>query len=271
MGEQDEIRVTLRDGTPVVIRPIRPADRRALEEAFAQLSPRSRYLRFHTFIDSLSDAQLRYLTEVDHDRHVALVAAHADHPEGPGLGVARYVRLEDSDVAEAAVTVVDAYQGQGLGTLLLGALAQHALAHGVTTFRNYVLAENTGMLALFEDLGATKTSDGGGVYRVDLALPKAAEDLPDTPTGRVLRAAATRLLPPLDPSLPPVWHRREERTDEADRPEDAGGEGSATGKGRWRERGALRDWLDEALGSISPWSPDRGFPPEADGEDPPPR
>ncbi len=78
-------------------------------------------------------------------------------------------------------------------------------------------------------------------------------------------------MPSRPSSLPPIWHRREERTGEGDRPQDAAGEGSATGKGRWRERGALRDWLDEALGSASPWSPNRGIHPEADGEDPPQR
>jgi GNAT superfamily N-acetyltransferase len=235
------IQVRLRDGTPAVLRPIRPEDRRKLEEGFARLSDRSRYLRFHTFVSSLSEDQLRYLTEVDHRDHVAIVALTSDDEEGQGMGVARYIRLrEDPRVAEAAVTVVDEYQGRGLGTLLLGALARHALAGGVSVFRNYVLAENTAMLELFDQLGGERHLEDS-VYRVDLALPSAPEDLPDTPAGRVLKAAAHHELPALDASLPPVWfHPRDARP--AGPGEDAGQERPP--RPRWGERGALRDWLD---------------------------
>lgn len=196
--------LTLRDGTPVVIRPIRPDDRDRLQEGFAKLSQRSVYLRFHTSMRMLSAAQLDYLTEVDHVDHVALVAARGD-PEGPGLGVARYVRLkEDAEVAEAAITVIDEWQGRGLGTLLLGALAAAALRNGVRVFRNYVLAENRAMIALFDELGAQRTREAS-VYRIDFLVPVTLEDLPDTPAGRVIKAAARGELPALDPSLPPVW------------------------------------------------------------------
>lgn len=230
--------VPLRDGSRALIRSIRPEDRGPLQAGFAQLSDRSRYLRFHTFMASLSEAQLRYLTEVDQRDHVAFVAVAADD-ESRGLGVARYVKLDDPGVAEAAVTVIDEFQGLGLGTLLLAALARHAVSNGVRTFRNYVLAENSGMLQLFSDLGATRRDDGGGVFQVDLALPLDIEDLPDTPTGRVLKAAARRQLPALDPSLPPVW------TPPAPAPPTADDDAGPTLK--WRERGALGDWLDEVL------------------------
>lgn len=227
--------VTLRDGSRALIRPIRPEDREALERGFAQLSERSRYLRFHSFMSSLSAAQLRYLTEVDQHDHAAFVAVDADDPRR-GLGVARYVRLDDPGVAEAAVTVIDEVQGRGLGTLLLATLAQHAVANGVDTFRNYVLGENTAMLQIFSDLGATRTSDGTGVFQIDLALPRDPEDLPDTPTGRVLKAAALHRLPALDPSLPPVW---------AEPPAPPSAEPPPPTPARMR--GALRDWLDEVL------------------------
>jgi GNAT superfamily N-acetyltransferase len=212
--------VRLRDGTAVTIRPIRPDDRRGLEEAFERLSGRSRYLRFHAPVDHLTDAQLRFLTEVDHDTHVALVAVPRDEA-GPGLGVARYVRLtQDRGVAEAAVVVVDAWQGRGLGTLLLAALATRAARGGVRVFRNYVLAENTPVVALFDQLGAERKEDEPGVYRIDLTLPADMEDLPDTPAGRVFKAAARGQLPPLHPQLPPVWG----------------------------ERPDLREWLDQTFG-----------------------
>ena len=95
------------------MRPIEPDDRDAVQGAFARLSEQSRYQRFMSAINELSESQLRYLTEVDHHDHEALIAF--DREGGLGVGVGRYVRLDDGTSAEAAVTVVDEWQGRGLG------------------------------------------------------------------------------------------------------------------------------------------------------------
>jgi CBS domain-containing protein len=135
--------VALRDGTRIGVRPILPEDKDRLRGGFARLSPRSRYRRFLTAVDHLSDEQVRYLTEVDYADHMAWVALDPSAPTQPGVGVARYVRLpEEPTVAEAAVTVLDAYQGKGVRTILQVALAGSALEHGIRSFRGYVLAEN---------------------------------------------------------------------------------------------------------------------------------
>jgi RimJ/RimL family protein N-acetyltransferase len=169
-GMDQPLEAKLRDGTLITIRPILPEDRQQLAEGFARLEDRSRYLRFHTSMRTLTPRQLSYLTEVDHVDHEALVAVRSD--DGRGLGVARYIRLQDDpEVAEAALTIADEWQGRGLGTLLLRALASSALRNGVRVFRNYVLAENDAMIALFDELGASRTLQGRGVYRVDFELP----------------------------------------------------------------------------------------------------
>lgn len=189
--------VALRDGTRVRIRPIRPDDKERLQQGLRALSPQSRYRRFHTPLEAFTTEQLHYLTEIDYADHMAWVAERPDRPDEPGLGVARYVRLPDEPgVADAAVTVVDAYQGRGLGSLLLAALSRSAVAAGVAVLRNYVLADNDAMLALLDELGATRVDEGEGVYRVDMPLPADPADLADTPAQQVLRAAATRRLPP---------------------------------------------------------------------------
>ncbi len=98
--------VRLRDGSAVLIRPVRPADDGLLADGFARLSDRSRRMRFLGPKEALSAAELRYFTDVDHRDHEALGAL--DHARGGGVGIARYLRdREDPYAAEIAVTVID--------------------------------------------------------------------------------------------------------------------------------------------------------------------
>lgn len=208
MDHPRTMRVTLRDGTTALLRPIEPGDKQRLREGLRLLSPRSRYLRFHAGVDELTEGQLRYLTEVDGHDHVAWVALNPAEPDEPGMGVARYVRLPDQPtVAEAAVTVADRYQGRGLGTVLLMLIARSAVQNGIRTLRNYVLAENTAMLGVLDDLVASRTDEGHGVYRVDMALPADPDDLPGPAAASVLRASAGRRLPTVRHPLPRWWTR----------------------------------------------------------------
>ena len=197
-------RTKLRDGTRVLLRQIRSADRDRLVEGLRRLSLTSRFLRFHADIDELSDRELDYLSQVDHVDHEAIVALDLDHPEVPGIGVARYIRDPyELHVAEAAVTVADDYQHRGAGTLLLGALAAQARTHGVQVFRNYVLEQNQPMLELLDQLGAPRELEAPGLWRVDLALPEHGRALRNSPAGKAFMAAArngfrlTSLFPPL--------------------------------------------------------------------------
>ncbi len=204
-------RTELRDGTPVLLRQIRPEDRDRLAAGLRRLSRTSRYLRFHADVDALSDRQLAYLTDVDHIDHEALVALDLDAPEVPGVGVARYIRDPyERHVAEAAVTVADEYHGRGAGTLLLGTLSARARVHGVEVFRNYVLASNVTMLEIFDELGGVREWESDRLWRVDLALPEHEDDLPDSPAGRAFMAAAKQGHR-LSSLFPPIWRRRAER------------------------------------------------------------
>src|ERR1039457_3339926 len=125
----------------LLIRPISPDHKQQFVEAFERLSDRSRYRRFLSTRRRLSTSDVRYLTEVDHHDHEALVAV--DRESGTGVGVARYIRLKtDPCVAELAVTVVDDWQGQGVGGRLTEELADRARAEGITSFTALVLADN---------------------------------------------------------------------------------------------------------------------------------
>lgn len=189
-------KVTLRDGTSILLRPVLPEDRDRLRAGFARLSRLSRYQRFLTSQDTLSDEQLGYFTELDYVNHMAWGAVDPSQPDQPGVGVARYIRLaEEPTTAEAAVTVIDDYQGKGIGTVLLGLLARSARQHGIERFRGYVLAENLRMVEILRGLGATVVRDGS-LLRVDVPIPASPEELPDTPTGRVFKLVAEGTLSP---------------------------------------------------------------------------
>lgn len=165
----DEHPAILKDGTRVIVRPIRPEDKEALARGLDQLSPESRYRRFLRPMTSLSQRELAYLTEIDYTNHFAWVAV-ANTKDQEGLGVARYIRdAKDPEVAEAAVAVVDDYQGRGLGSILMRLLVATALENGVHTFRGWVLGDNLEVLRPLERIGARRVADKG-VLRVEVDL-----------------------------------------------------------------------------------------------------
>jgi RimJ/RimL family protein N-acetyltransferase len=138
----------------------------------ASLSPQSARLRFLAPKNHLTVAELRYLTEVDHIDHYALVAVLADDPTTMA-GVGRWVRDGDHpDAAEVAIVVGDCYQRQGLGTALGTALGDGARALGIARFTAMMLPENTAAQRLFAHIsGRLRTRVEGGNYELvaDLA------------------------------------------------------------------------------------------------------
>ncbi|MEM1116649.1 MAG: GNAT family N-acetyltransferase, partial [Bacteroidota bacterium] len=171
MSDPPVLRLTLRDGRPVALRPVMPSDRDRLRAGFEELSVESRRLRFLGSVSSLHDAQLRYLTEVDHVDHVAWGALDLADPEAPGFGVGRFVRLDDDpEVAEFSLTVLDTAQGLGVGQLLLATLAVVGQVLDVRVLRGLVARENDKMTAWMRRLGARATPDGQDLV-MDLAIP----------------------------------------------------------------------------------------------------
>lgn len=136
------VEFSLRDGTKVFVRHIRPADKDMLQSGLRNLSTKTVYQRFMGAKPRFTSTELRYLTEVDGHDHVALVAELASRP-GWIVGVARYVRLnENPDIAEMAILVVDEFQGRGAGSQLAELLAEEALRNGITRFRATSLRDN---------------------------------------------------------------------------------------------------------------------------------
>jgi GNAT superfamily N-acetyltransferase len=155
-------------GTELEIRPIAPDDKAGLAAAVDQSSDEAVYRRFLNPHGRLTAAELRYLTEVDHRDHEALLAI--DPVSQMSVGVARYVRdRERHETAEIAVAVLESWQGRGVGKALLHRLAERARNEGITRFTALMLSENRPMRRLLADLGTTRLlSAGAGA--VELAV-----------------------------------------------------------------------------------------------------
>ena len=155
--------VMLADGSEVLVRLLRPEDEPLFVAAWSRL-----------------------FTELDHIDHEAIGALDARTREG--VGVARYVRdAERPHVAEAAVVVVDAWQGRGLGGKLLRRLCAHATENRIKVFTATLLAADDAMLTVFEQLGeVTRRGRFGATLELDVELPVEPPTL-----EHVLREAAS--------------------------------------------------------------------------------
>lgn len=163
-------RVHLVDGARIILRPLRRSDRANYLAAFTRLSEESRRRRFHEPKAALSPAELDYLLNVDQRQHVAWCAVA---PRRTGVGVARFVRQGDGDVAEFAITVVDDWQHRGVGKALLTVLMELAAAHGVARLRAEIMADNAAAIHLAEQLGGRVVRNDRRVF-VEVAVAEGA-------------------------------------------------------------------------------------------------
>jgi GNAT superfamily N-acetyltransferase len=188
---------TLRDGTPIVLRLVTPADKDLLRRGFDRWSQESRYARFFSAKTQLSEDELAYLCDVDQESHFALGGLTESVP-AVGLGIARFIRLSDSELgepvtAEAAIAVADEIHGQGLGRLLFERLVAAAAERGIERFRCEVLGSNMSMKTLIDKLAPLHTTEvGGGVMSIDFDVPTdAAEpEVRESPLYRFFRGVA---------------------------------------------------------------------------------
>lgn len=169
---------TLKDGTQVTIRAIRPDDADHLKDTFDHLSMETIYLRFLSFKKELPDEEARYLATVDYTTRMAFVAVCQKKGRDIVVGVARYALLdiEHPQTAESAVVVQDEYQGRGIGTLLLKRLLTYAKAKGVRHLRGFMQLGNNRMVDLVKNSGLPyKTRIVDGLWEVEIELGVAEE------------------------------------------------------------------------------------------------
>ena len=151
--------VTLRDGTRVHVRPIRPEDAE-LERTFVHgLSEQSRYFRFFYQLNELTPSMLARFTQVDYDREMALVAIDDARGTPAIIGVARYIMSSDQESAEFAVVVADAWQRRGVAYMLMTQLIDCAKGRGLKRLEGAVLRNNVNMLRFTAALGFKPRDD----------------------------------------------------------------------------------------------------------------
>ncbi|TAM95604.1 MAG: GNAT family N-acetyltransferase [Rhodanobacteraceae bacterium] len=158
--------VTLRDGSEVTIRVLRKEDAGLERDFIRNLSPESRWMRFLGQFSEPSDSLIRKLTELDYRRDMAFIALSRAGGITRLVGVSRYSLAPDGQSCECAVTVADAWQGKGLGTVLMRDLIDIARRRGIRSMFSIDANENERMRELARDLGFKRERDPDDATRV---------------------------------------------------------------------------------------------------------
>lgn len=162
----------LASGEVITIRPIRPEDARLERDFIEALSPKSSHMRFMGGIRRPSEKMVRYFTDIDYDRHMALIATTRKGLHEQQIAVGRFFSFEDGHTCEFAVVVADAWQGQGIAHEIMTDLIRIARDKGLETMVGDILAENERMLGLVRNLGfaVSDAPDEPGLVRAVLDL-----------------------------------------------------------------------------------------------------
>jgi len=160
----------LEDGTPVLLRPMRPEDEVLVKELLENCSDETLYFRYFQLIKSFPHSFLIRFTQNDYDRELGLAAFGVPPAPEVMMGVGRLVMAPDRESGEFAVIVADPWQGRGLGEKLIEGVMDIARDHGVKSLWGEVLAQNVPMLALVKKTGFTVHPPEEGVRRVERVL-----------------------------------------------------------------------------------------------------
>lgn len=167
-----ETEALLKDGSRLLLRPIKRDDTEAWLAFLSGISPRTKYLRFHSLPKLTMEDAVRFCT-VDYTNTFAFVAEVQGDNRQDIVAIGRYIRLPKKSSAEVAFLIDDSLQGKGIGTKLMEALANVARENGINTFEAEVLAENKEMMTVFRDYGFHITSElQEGVYDVKFPIAR---------------------------------------------------------------------------------------------------
>lgn len=158
----------LKDGTPILIRPMKPEDEPLVADLLDNCSEQTIYFRYFRVIKSWPHESLIRFTQNDYDREIGIAAIGL--PPGPAvmMGVGRLVMTPEREAAEFAVIVADPWQGKGLGPKLIERVIEIAREYEVRTLSGEVLTQNQPMLSLVKKIGFKLLTPEEGTCRVEL-------------------------------------------------------------------------------------------------------
>jgi acetyltransferase len=143
----------LHDGRTVTIRPVRPNDEVLEREFINKLSGESRYLRFQKWVNAPSDKLIHFLTDIDYDKHLALVCTWPGANGDELVGEARYVADAEGKDCEFGIMIADSWHNSGIAGVLMEALIRAARSRKLAMMEGQVLTRNTSMLRFARGLG----------------------------------------------------------------------------------------------------------------------
>jgi len=152
----------LRDGTPVVLRPVKPEDEPLWLELLGSCSRESIYMRFRYFFQWATHEVASRYCYIDYDREIAIVAETRHEGRRRLIGVGRLVADPDHVTGEYAVLIADAWQNRDLGNLLTDVCLEVAGRWGLAKVVAQTTTDNPRMIAMFQKRGFTVTFDPGG-------------------------------------------------------------------------------------------------------------
>lgn len=199
LSQLTPVELTLPNGMVISLRPLGASDRDKLAIGFERLSGESRYRRFMTPTPRLTPRELSYFSEIDSVNHFAWGVQVARGDGWDGAGVARFVRLSDDPrAADTAFTVLDEYQGRGIGQVLFRALAIAGRVNDLQLFHYDVLADNRPMLRVLEKSGVSMDPVSAGLTHGVLEIGPYVDGLDSWPPARDLAGLARAARPDLE-------------------------------------------------------------------------
>jgi acetyltransferase len=172
-------------GEQFILRPVLPQDKPLLESFYASLSPLSRRLRFHGAVNTLSQDRLSAMSEIDYDKHLALVVTYVHDGQEVIVADARYVIDVSQRGGEFAIAVSDVWQRRGIASHAMAGLCKAARLQGLDWLWGDVLYDNKAMLGLMQKAGFDQSAHGEdrGFVRVERNVAGAPAPVKTTQPG----------------------------------------------------------------------------------------
>ena len=145
--------LTLPDGQPLLLRPIKPTDGPLILDIFSKLSRESIFYRFMTHLERLQPVQLEHLVKIDHVTHFAMAAVIIEDAREAIIGTCRYIVTGEPGRAELTITIRDDWQGKKIGKILVNRVVDIARSRGIATIEILLDSRNERMKRLFSHLG----------------------------------------------------------------------------------------------------------------------